>query len=91
MCNKYNGWTNYETWNVKLWGADGMDEYWQERANNGLSARELANEMKDYYQENSPLADEASMYADLLGAALDNANWYEIAQSYIDEVETEEE
>jgi hypothetical protein len=25
----YNGWTNYETWNVALWwGESGMDGYW---------------------------------------------------------------
>ena len=31
---KYNGWTNYETWNVALWlGNDaGSEEYWNERA-----------------------------------------------------------
>lgn len=30
----YNGWTNYETWNVKLWldNDQGTQEYWKERA-----------------------------------------------------------
>lgn len=29
----YNGWSNYETWNVKLWmDNDGEDEFWEERA-----------------------------------------------------------
>lgn len=30
----YNGWTNYETWNVKLWldNDQGTQEYWNERA-----------------------------------------------------------
>jgi hypothetical protein len=31
---RYNGWTNYETWLVKLWmdNDQGSDEYWRERA-----------------------------------------------------------
>ena len=30
----YNGWSNYETWNVKLWidNEQGSSEYWQENA-----------------------------------------------------------
>ena len=34
MDTKYNGWSNYETWNVKLWmdNEQGSCELWQERA-----------------------------------------------------------
>lgn len=49
MCEKYNGWTNYETWNVKLWqDNDGIDSYWIERAEDGLSDYDLAQKMKEY-------------------------------------------
>lgn len=31
----YNGWTNYETWLVKLWmdNEEGSDSFWREQAN----------------------------------------------------------
>ena len=34
MCEKYNGWTNYETWAVNLWITNDQDTYnfWRETA-----------------------------------------------------------
>lgn len=34
VTKNYNGWTNYETWNVKLWmdNSQGDQEYWNEQA-----------------------------------------------------------
>ena len=31
---KYNGWTNYETWNCKLWmdNNEGDQDYWKDQA-----------------------------------------------------------
>ena len=41
----YNGWTNYETWNVALWlGNDaGSDGYWCEQAGEAKEITEQAN------------------------------------------------
>ena len=40
----------------------------------------LADALKEDVSEGTPLTAEASLYADLLGAALSAVNWHEIAQ-----------
>ena len=49
MCNEYNGWTNYATWNVALWldNEQGSHFHFVERAK-ALDAEEwtLAKEIK---------------------------------------------
>ena len=89
----YNGWTNYETWNVALWLGNEEGSY--------LMCREMAQEAREMYAGNEDetataiyLADAlqalvlecapelpASMFSDLLNAALSEVNWYEIAQN----------
>lgn len=99
----YNGWSNYETWNVALWldndqgtynyvrelatearaeSAEHQDRY-DTRTPEGL----LADRLKDLVEEGSPLADDASMYSDLLGAAISEVDWHEIATHYVEEDE----
>ena len=94
----YNGWTNYETWNVALWwGESGMDGYWYGEAESLLDAadedaddyeddviRELADRMKDETTEEMPVV--TGMWADLLMAAISSVNWREIAEGVIEEV-----
>ena len=90
--SSYNGWTNYETWNVKLWldNDHGSYLYWRERSEEryeeGKEAEdmdsatyELANELQAFHEENVP--EVLGTYADLLGAALSEVNWHEIAES----------
>lgn len=97
----YQGWTNYETWNVSLWFDNdrGMYDYWQQwivDCCDHLEPGELSEDMydvlvydlqlamKDFVDENNPLQDDSSMYADMLNAAISEVNWYEIAESYVD-------
>ena|ERR1035437_8799548 len=94
---RYNGWTNYETWNVALWMDNDGNEYWRERAEEVYEASNkdesfskeeratlnLADEMKDSHEENTPTI--TGVYADLLNASLSEVNWHEIANNYIEE------
>lgn len=98
----YNGWTNYETWNVKLWidNDQGSYNYWRETAKAALL------DAKPAYPGQSDLDAAAgvlsvtlrdeildgapdlapSMYSDILSAALRSVNWYEIAQSLLSDL-----
>ena len=103
----YNGWTNYETWNVKLWmdNDQGSYEHYRELAKDvyrgavdsgkGFTKDEqavldLADALKDEYEEAmhdwlEESKRSASVWADLLGAALSEVNWHEIATSMIED------
>lgn len=104
----YNGWTNYETWNVKLWmdNDQGSQERFAEMAKEVFSgatasktftrmeeaAFALRDQLKDEYENEmqDTLEDRelsASVWADLLGAALGNVNFYEIAVNLLENVE----
>ena len=88
---KYNGWTNSETWAVKLWldNEEPSYRYWQEQTRRASGNREprsiLAEQLKDEIVEGSPLPD-SSLYSDLLSAALAEVDWYEIAESYLEDL-----
>lgn len=101
----YNGWTNYETWNVNLWidNEQYSSSYWAEVAQETYDASEahgtftqeeeatldLSRRLKGEIEESAPDLG-ASMFADLLGAALSEVNWYEIAEHMIENVEKSE-
>ena len=103
MSDGYNGWSNYETWNVALWmDNDGSDAYWREcaeqcaedtdedddvetRKNDATLA--LADMLKAQHEEAMP--EVTGTFADLLGAALGQVNWYEIASHILDAAEVE--
>ena len=52
----------------------------------GAARFRLADVMESEIRESAPDLG-ASMFADLLGSALDEVNWHEIAQSWIDGIE----
>lgn len=101
---KCNGWTNYETWCVNLWIGEGSSDYWNEIALEVYSESEadtcfsrveratldFSDKLKDEIEESLPELG-ASMAADLLGAAMSEVNWYEIAEHFIEDAESDAE
>ena len=103
----YNGWTNYETWNIALWlgNEEHSYKYWRHKSESAFSmasasgfitrseiARfDLADRLKREIQDANPLAEDASMWADLMGAALCEVQWDEIAGNWLSDVDGYEE
>lgn len=97
----YNGYTNYETWSVSLWidNDEGTYNYIQDSLtdiyNNAESSeylnkdqsaiKEMESFLENWVEENNPIQD-ASMYSDLLGAAISSVNFYEIAENWLETI-----
>jgi hypothetical protein len=88
---QYNGWSNYETWAVKLWidNDEGSQEYWNERASEAKDVYSLSQELQTEHEENTPAV--TGVYADLLNASLSEVNWHEIAEALREDAGVEEE
>ena len=96
----YNGWTNYETWNVKLWLDNEQSTYYDVTRHasdvyteamdmeEAPDAYDLAAWLKDYVTDMAPELP-ASMFSDLLNAALSEVNWQEIAEVYLSDAKEE--
>lgn len=100
MSNKreqeYNGYANFETWLVKLWidNEQASQKYWLERAailvhrydtNEDEAKYELVQCLREDFDDNNPLADNASFWTDLLNASLLRVDWREIAEALIED------
>lgn len=96
----YNGWSNYETWNVALWfdndeglynervevGQRLWDEAEDEDDRSQAARIALADWIKSFTEEMTPDLG-ASMFSDLLSAALSEVDWHEIADNWLSEIE----
>ena len=98
----YNGWTNYETWCVALWIGNEPESYGYaleitrsviESADpddkDYVIVNDVCNALKGWIEDMNPLNDTATLFTDLLNAALSEVNWYEIAGNYIEEIKGE--
>ena len=71
----YNGWNSYETWliHLHLTNDAGVYEHIRECIENTFELREFVLEFIEYY-------DLSGFAADLIKAAVDNADWKEILE-----------
>ena len=93
---KYNGWTNRETWAVKLYidNDQGLYSYYVNMLNRSKDARSFAQELEDWFfnliqdmLEDGNLSNEArGMILDI--GSLWRVNWLEIAQQDYTEEKT---
>jgi hypothetical protein len=85
MSEKYNGWTNYETWLVNLWLTNEQETEQQlieiiKNIKKDKNEFQKATELKDYV-ENMVSTDKASLQQDLINSALSVVSWLEIIEN----------
>jgi len=87
--HSYQGWENYETWNVARW-IDKDQELLgtvHDRGRENKEVADFADAIRDLILDMAPELEEASLYSELLFSALDEVNWFELAQAYLKEIE----
>jgi len=78
---RYNGWTNYETWLVDLWLTNEQCSYTvlQEICAESMSKYGKAEMLEAYVRDNAG-SELPGMVADLVNAAFARVNWVEIVE-----------
>ena len=90
----YQGYANYESWAISLWlnNEEGSYGFWTEQATDLLEQHDgdqdeakdaLADQLKESIQDNTP--DVQGLYRDLLTTALERVDWYEVAETFMEE------
>src|SRR3990167_1963773 len=89
----YNGWSNYETWAVKLWldNEEADYRYWigetdsiaRGNTSRGAAISDLAEMLKREHEEALP--ELSGFAANLLTSAFRKVEWWEIAKALIDD------
>ena len=97
---EYNGWTNYETQNFKLWIDNDfnlhslMNEYIQNKHREGLSFNDAKFRLIGFLEQiadnmaEEQLKNQASFIADIVNASIKEINFEEIALAMLPESKT---
>lgn len=91
-----NGWKNYQTWACNLWltNEESSYFYWMNAGKSALNDADgdreqaacmLADQIKDALTENAPEMGGACLYSDLLGKALQDIDYIEVAKAFLEE------
>jgi len=98
MSNKYNGWTNYETWNFNLWitNAEGDYSHARKLAMASLSKYELAKQLEKWAIRMSDNVFSSCEHTygfinDIVNNSIREVHFYEVAEHLWDEIHDEEE
>jgi len=89
--NAYNGWSNYDTWNFKLWldndeTSQGMTynlikDAIKKSKKQADAVHYIRTFLEQYALENAPQL-ENGFYSDVLNASIRSVNYYQIADAY---------
>jgi hypothetical protein len=81
---EYNGWTNWETWNFKLWMDNDESSYeFVKDLAEGKDTYELSGLLESYADEMLRVWNLRGFYADVCNSSIKEINFYEIAESYL--------
>jgi len=96
MSNKYNGWTNYETWNFNLWitNTEGDYRHALQLTKDSINKYELSEDLNEWAMDmayDSLKRDIHGFINDMVSSSIKEVNFYEVAEHLWDEVHDEEE
>lgn len=80
----YNGYENYETWACALWidNDEGNYHHIQRLVNEADDTDDLESTLRDWIEESKPLANDCSMFSDMMNSAIGRISWRELAEGY---------
>jgi hypothetical protein len=87
----YNGWSNYETWCVKLWIDNDEASYNRFRriVRSAETKSKAADEVKEMMYDEMPNLG-GTLWADLLSAAFGEVDWFEMVESEWDDLHSDD-
>ena len=87
MSSKYNGWTNYETWNFNLWITNEEEDYSHalELAEDSENEYELSKRLEEWAEDMAEDVLTSYEYAhgfirDMISSSVQEVNFYEVAK-----------